>query len=92
MEGQQVDNWVNRASHEAYHLSPELRLEVLRDLGVEDADITIDLFASAHNTTKDTFIDVQQDAFTFRWDKLTEQPHHVLWANPPFSLMSKVVT
>ena len=92
LEGQQVDNWVSRASHEAYHLSPELRLEVLRDLGVEDADITIDLFASAHNTTKDTFIDVQQDAFTFRWDKLTEQPHHVLWANPPFSLMSKVVT
>ena len=73
-------------------MDPALRSQTLHDLGVHHEDIVVDLFASCHNHTCPVYIDQQQDAFTFKWDELVTAWNHVLWANPPFSLIDKVVT
>ena len=79
-------------SQESYNLMPHIRDQVLFALGVDPLSIQVDLFASTENAQCQLFVTKQMDAFTFSWDKLTEDGHHLLWMNPLFSCMAKIIT
>jgi hypothetical protein len=85
-------SWSRRNSHESYQLAPHIRDQVLKDLGVPKDNIVLDLFASKDNSLHPVFIDREQNAFTFNWESLCAGHDKLLWANPPFSLLDKVIT
>ena len=64
----------------------------LRALGVKKEWIQADLFATRKNAMHPIYIDKDMDVFSFSWDKFLNQPQHVLWANPPSSMLDAVVT
>ena len=77
---------------EAYRLTPHERIKALKALGVEPQFIGIDLFASSINAVADLYITQTMDAFTYDWSLLKLEGKPFLWANPPFSMMEKVVS
>ena len=97
--GRQLDGWpcplqvhAIRRSTENYRILPAVRRQALLDLGVPQDWIQLDLFACKQNTTHEVYVTKHMDAFAYNWSKLLVQPHHVMWANPPFSLLDKVIT
>ena len=86
-EGRNVDGLsvgaIMQRDQEAYRLVPLVREQALLDVGVLPEWVQVDMFASRHNACHPTHITAQMDAFTFSWDKLLVEDHHVLWANPP---------
>ena len=42
-------HWLERRSQEAYRMHTRVRDKVLADLGVQQMDVAVDLFASCHN-------------------------------------------
>ena len=72
-------------------LLPEWRQWSLEKLGVANRPIAVDLFASPTMTAAPQFITRDMDAFTYNWSKLNAIPHTILWANPPFHALDKVV-
>ena len=98
-EGRRLDGWDSmvsavhkRKSRENYRLLPHIRDQALWDIGVLKEWVQADLFACKQNATHPVYIDKRRDAFTYSWDRLLSDPQHVLWANPPFSMMEQVVT
>ena len=79
-------------TQEAYRLTSTMRDTVLKKLGVDKNDIQLDLFASEYNFTHPVYCTADMDAFSYSWDKLLKNDNHVIWANPPFSLLNQVVT
>ena len=72
-------------------LLPEWRHWCLEKLEISHIPIAVDLFASPTMTAAPLFITKQMDAFTFNWAELNYIPHTMLWANPPFHLLDRVV-
>ena len=79
-------------TQEAYRLTSTMRDTVLKKLGVDKNDVQLDLFASEYNFTHPVYCTADMDAFSYSWDKLLKNDNHVIWANPPFSLLNQVVT
>ena len=81
-----------RKSDECYRLTNEMRMRALEEIGVPKSWITMDLFANGKNATEKLFVNAKMDAFTYDWSQLMEHSDEVLWANPPFSMLDKVIT
>lgn len=76
---------------ESYTLKKDLRESVLQDLQVPKCKIAIDVFANHYNHQEAEYFTRQNSAFYYDWSKLLGEDQ-VLWANPPFSQLEKVVT
>ena len=72
-------------------LLPQFRQNALEQLMVGDRTISVDLFASPQMRAVDTYITKGMDAFTYNWTELNSAENTILWANPPFKLLDKVV-
>ena len=77
---------------ESYSLISDVRSEVLQKLGVDSSKVIIDLFANRKNFQECLYCTRQNSAWKYDWEKLLENPEHFLWANPPFSQLSRVLT
>jgi hypothetical protein len=77
---------------ECFKLDPHLRERALKELDIDPKHIALDLFASHENSQEMFFINKDMNAFSFDWSKLCTTPSSILWANPPFSMMEKVLT
>ena len=74
-----------------YQLAPQWREYAFHQLGVPSDNVTVDLFAKEGKNARPLFINKVMDAFSFEWSKLVEDEGKVLWANPPFALLGRVV-
>ena len=72
-------------------LVPKWRDWALMQLGVSDYFLGVDLFATPWTTTAPLFISKEMDSFSYDWGQLKQSEDHLLWANPPFVLLDKVV-
>ena len=73
-----------------YTLDPKWRDWALDKLGAAKAPIHIDLFAEPWSATAPMYITRDMDAFSYNWTALQEESGGLLWANPPFRMLSKV--
>ena len=73
-----------------YTLDPKWREWALSQLGLAGTPIRVDLFAEPWSATVPTFITAQMDCFSYNWGKLQAGSDELLWANPPFRLLTKV--
>ena len=74
-----------------YMLVPEWREWALDQLGVGESVLTVDLFATPWTTAAPYFISEEMDAFSFDWGALLLSEVQMLWANPPFAILGKVI-
>jgi hypothetical protein len=72
-------------------LIPKWRKWALEKLGVGDLILGVDLFATPWTTAAPLFITKEMDSFGFDWGALQASSSHLLWANPPFSALERVV-
>ena len=77
---------------EGYSLTDSLRDEVLRELEVPKACFSIDVFANFRNCKESKYMTRENSAWRYNWSALRKESSEVLWANPPFSQLSKVLT
>lgn len=80
-----------RHTNGEYTLAPEWREWALEKLGVGPQQVKVDLFATPEKAARSLFVTRTMDAFSFNWHELVESEDEVLWANPPFQSMEKVV-
>ena len=81
-----------RVPTEGYKLRSDLRFEALSKLGVSPSQLVVDLVASPKNTQESLFCTKANSAWKYNWKSLLKSDVEVLWANPPFSKLSRVVT
>ena len=74
---------------ESYTLTREIKENALQSLGVSRSDFVVDLFASFCNAQEPRFCTRKNSAFFYDWTSLSQ--HGLLWANPPFSQMERVM-
>ena len=74
-----------------YTLVPKWREWALAHLGVGHIDLGVDLFATPWSSAAPLFITKEMDAFSFSWGALQPGGSTLLWANPPFAILEKVV-
>ena len=74
-----------------FRLDPEIRISVLSEFGLDRSKISIDLFASVADAHEQFFCTEQNSAWQYDWSKFCSNGE-ILWANPPFEDMSKVLT
>jgi len=72
-------------------MCPRLRREILGKLGVDRNLVGIDLFASHSDRKEKKYMTTENSAWKYSWQKLC-QDGQVLWANPPFEVLKKVLT
>ena len=70
----------------------EWRKRSLQELEVPKQKINIDLFANHNNNQESMYCTRQNNAFWYDWSELSNDGDEVLWANPPFSQLDKVLT
>ena len=91
-QGKETVCHIHRAfKTEAYTLIPPIKEEALKKLNL-DINFACDLFANHQNAQHRLFCTRQNSAFRYNWSELCENGQTVLWANPPFSQLEKVVT
>ena len=74
-----------------YTLTPSVRASGLRQLGLTEEDVAIDLFASEDNAQAPLFCTSENSAMRYSWTALCRQTNKWLWANPPFDCMHELV-
>lgn len=74
-----------------YTLVPKWRRWALAHLGVGHLPLGVDLFATPWSSAAPLFITKEMDAFSFNWGALQPDGSTLLWANPPFANLGKVV-
>ena len=77
---------------ESYSLTQSLRKDVLTSLDLSPNSISVDMFANHANFQESFYLTKSNSAFRYNWQKLLGGPEEFLWANPPFSQLSKVIT
>jgi hypothetical protein len=78
-------------SWEEFMLLDNWRQKALDQLGVGHRPIAVDLFASPTMKAANMFITREMDAMTFRWSTLHTNSDSILWGNPPFHMLEKIV-
>ena len=77
---------------EAFQLIPDVRKRALQELGINAENVVVDVFASEWNSHENLFCDKKNSAWRYDWNLLRESDDQLLWANPPFSKLEKVLT
>jgi len=78
-------------SQEEFMLLPEFVDMAVHNLGLAGRHIGVDLFAAPTLKQCDLFITRDMDSFTFDWGNLYAAQSGLLWANPPFHQLDKLV-
>lgn len=78
-------------TEKGYKVCPKLRQEILGKLGIKKTDVEVDLFASHLDAQEKKYMTVENSAWRYNWQKLS-QGAGILWANPPFEEMGKLLT
>ena len=74
-----------------YTLTPSVRACGLRNLGLHESDMAIDLFSSELNAQAPIFCTSENSARRQSWTSLCRQSGKWLWANPSFDHIGAVV-
>ena len=90
-QGSQIHRIYRLFKRESYSLVPSVREEVLSKLEVDPLLIKVDLFANHANFQESKYCTRSNSAYFYDWSSLCE-PKCVLWANPPFSQLHRVLT
>ena len=77
---------------ESYTLVEDWKKKSLQELEVPKQQINIDLFANHNNNQEALYCTRQNNAFWYSWSELSNFGENILWANPPFSQLDKVMT
>lgn len=77
---------------ESYTLIAGVKEQALKKLGVKPQHLVVDMFANSLNKQSPLFCTRQNSAFGYDWTHLLEKEEEILWANPPFSQLVKVLT
>ena len=77
---------------ENYKMLPNVRMDVLKELGINPLNICIDLFASHDNKQEKLYCTKTNSAWSYDWGKLTSKVDEYLWANHPFTKLLLVLT
>jgi len=75
---------------EAYTLVPSVKQDALDFLGLE-GEFSCDLFANQMNAQHKPYCTRANSAFWYNWSKLCDFGGNILWANPPFSQLDRVL-
>ena len=75
---------------ESYTLVEQVKDEALKRLEIPRLRLCVDLFANHYNNQESLYATRANSAFFYNWSKLGGED--ILWANPPFSQMERVVT
>ena len=75
---------------ESYTLVDQWKEKALQDLEISRGSLTIDLFANHINHQETKYCTRKNSAYMYNWEKLGNDS--LMWANPPFSQLSKVLT
>ena len=75
---------------ESYKVIEPIRNKALETLDIKDPFVC-DLFANHCNTQEKDYCTRKNSAFFYNWSQLVGA-HGVLWANPPFSQLNRVLT
>jgi len=73
-------------------LIDEWRKRALQELEIPKQKVNIDLFANHKNFQESMYCTRQNNAFWYDWSELSKDGEEILWANPPFSQLDKVLT
>ena len=76
---------------EAYTLTTTVKEKALQKLEI-DRNFFCDLFANQANAQEKLYCTRQNSAFKYNWSKLSQMGKEILWANPPFSQLERVIT
>ena len=74
-----------------YTLTPSVRASGLRQRGLNEGDVAIDLFASEDNAQAPLFCTSENSVMRYSWTGLCRQTNKWPWANPPSDYMHEVV-
>ena len=74
-----------------YTLAPSVRARGLKELGLTEKGLLVDLFADAENAQRSLFCSKENSAFNYSWRKLNDETGGWLWANPPFDQMDALL-
>ena len=77
---------------ESYTLVKDVKSKILQELNIPETKICIDVFANHVNFQEELYMTKGNSAFRYNWAKLLHGEADVLWANPPFTQISKVIT
>jgi hypothetical protein len=77
---------------ESYTLVKDVKAEVLQKLDINPVRLTIDLFANHKNAQEVLYCTRENSAFFYDWSSLIPSTSSLLWANPPFSQLDRVLT
>lgn len=72
---------------ESYKLSEPIREQAMIQLGINPENVQVELFASTLNSSYRHYCSKSDSAFKYCWNYLG-----LCYANPPFSMMSRVLT
>lgn len=76
---------------ESYTLIHDVKSKALTDLAISRNDVSFDLFANHFNFQEEMYCTRQNSSFYYNWSSLCSKGE-ILWANPPFSQLEKVLT
>ena len=77
---------------EDYKLRTDMRLAALRKMEIDPRQIKINLFATKNNAHEALFCTKNNSAWKYNWRNLMQEPNEFLWANPPFSKLTRALT
>ena len=84
---------VHRAFNtEAYTLTQSVKERALESLKVAEKGFFCDLFANQLNAQEPLYCTRSNSAFRYNWTKLSANGQQILWANPPFTQLDRVLT
>ena len=77
---------------ESYSLTDTLREEVSSELRAPKTSLSVDTFANRRSATESKYMIRDNSAWRYNCSALRKELSEILWANPPFSQRSIVVT
>ena len=89
VDGNKVYRIFRAFKRESYTLTDDIKSDALQKLGVSRAEFSTDLFANLVNAQENIFCTRKNSAFFYSWSALCE--NGILWANPPFSQLERVL-
>jgi hypothetical protein len=74
-----------------YKFNPFLRSAIFEKFGVLPGQVQIDMFASQKDAQEKLFMTEFNSAWNYNWEEICPEGQ-ILWANPPFEEIKKVIT
>ena len=89
VDGMKVYRIFRAFKKESYTLVNEVKACALEKLDIRREEFVVDLFSNFVNAQEKRFCTRQNSSFFYNWTELSK--HGILWANPPFSQLERVL-